>query len=301
MLDYNLKLNIINNVQKSIPNKKDTKTYYRINISIKDQGNDVSWEIDKSYEEFETLYTQIKNNHPLTVPKFPSKGLITIKSTTQIVKRQENLNKFLKECLEKNDIIEDFSFIKFIDIINHSKTFIKKVSFVDKFVSLSYRISGLLLLKKDLFFAILNNPDRHLNKKELKELGNINTVNSNLVAAPGKLLAFGLVKSWLKRFNSIDVVFNYVVNVVYISGVNIYAGMESGHTSIIKMIFEDNEPNMLVKEFKTHNSKIIGIGSNDIDAMYTVSSKTIKITALITHNLLICKFYFNIDIFSYIV
>lgn len=286
MLDYNPRLTIISNIQRSIDGKKDTKTYYKIEVSINDKGQPKVWTVEKTYEDFEQLYLLLKKSHPKTVPKFPTKSLISIKSNIVIMKRQEAFNNFLKECLVKNDIIEDFSFVKFIDIINQTKSFIKKLSFVDKFVSLTYNVKNLVPLRKNMFFAVLNNPHKSIKKKDIKDLGgNINNINSNLVSAPGKLLAFGLVRSWLKRYNSIDVVFNSCISAVNASENNIYVGLESGKVSIIKMTLEEGQPTMKTKEINVHNSKVIGIASNDKDSLFTLSKKTLKITSFLTNSI----------------
>ena len=67
MVDYNLKLNILNHSQKINPNTFKPKTYYEIEIIKENKENKLSneWKIEKTYEDFETLYSVLKKNHKI--------------------------------------------------------------------------------------------------------------------------------------------------------------------------------------------------------------------------------------------
>lgn len=137
--DYIIKVNILNHVQKLSQYSMKHKTHYivEVRLLLNDKINNnfkeaAIWTDDKIYEDFELLNKNLKTNHP-KMPKFPSKGFLSYKSIENLNKRKENLDLFLKECLNYKDILYDPEFLKFLLLDKYKNESKNKISKLDSF------------------------------------------------------------------------------------------------------------------------------------------------------------------------
>lgn len=119
-----IELSCINHIQKFLnPNSTQPKTNYVIQIIIHlDNSQKREWVIEKTYEEIEGLYIDMKkrySNISNQIPKFPSKGIFSTKTNDELNKRRDQISYWFKECLIREFIYQDKSFLSFIKI-DHS-------------------------------------------------------------------------------------------------------------------------------------------------------------------------------------
>lgn len=59
----------------------------------------------------------------IKVPSFPSKSVTKVTSITELTKRRDNLNQFLKDLVKRSDLISNIYVIKFLKLENHFSDF----------------------------------------------------------------------------------------------------------------------------------------------------------------------------------
>lgn len=263
-----LSLNIIGNKQLIVNNK--SKTHYVLEIShLKDEIKK-TWTLDKTYEDFEKIYQILQKNHPNCnlKQKFPVKNFLSIKSSESIFQRQYDLNNFLKDLLTKPVLLEDFNFAKFIGLIENTNGFVKKMIFVDKFICYNKK-AYFLILNENLICSIFSSSKNIIGNNQLLSKKNLSLV---------KFFTFN--NGWLGKNDNSDLEFEKSISSKSLNGNILILGFENGNITIIKLLKESIE--FLVKDLKIHNSKIIGSYLYK-DSIITVSSKTIKITSIVTN------------------
>jgi hypothetical protein len=74
-----------------------------------------SWTIEKRYSEFKTIYDKLKKIFP-RIPSIPGKTLTKITSEEGLNKRKELLQLFLRDCVQRRDILQNIDFQNFLDL-----------------------------------------------------------------------------------------------------------------------------------------------------------------------------------------
>jgi hypothetical protein len=93
---------------------KDDKSqvvYYMIRISLLGK----KWELKKRYREFDLLQTALLEAHG-SVPSLPAKTMGMIFSNNDIILRKEELNQYLKKCIDYFDLFNDEAFVSFLEV-----------------------------------------------------------------------------------------------------------------------------------------------------------------------------------------
>ena len=118
MSDYlqsTLELKITEYFEKYIDGK--IVTFYKIQIF--DNLSKETWTLDKRYSEIDFLHKTISKLYP-NIPPMPGKTLFKIKNKDQLDKRKNQLETFLRECINRKDIESNEAFKTFLEIDKHS-------------------------------------------------------------------------------------------------------------------------------------------------------------------------------------
>ena len=111
---------IITSYKEKIIEKK-SDVYFIIQIT--DNCLKITWEIEKTIEDFHNLYEKLFIVHPY-LPLIPKKTVFKIKSPHILDKREYDLQYFLKFCFNRKDILLNEDFLDFVEI----KTKCKKIA-----------------------------------------------------------------------------------------------------------------------------------------------------------------------------
>ena len=118
MSDYlqsTLEIKIIEYFEKYIGGK--LVTFYKIQIF--DNLSKENWIIEKRYSEIDLLHKTISKLYP-NIPPMPGKTFFKIKNKDQLDKRKDQLELFLRECINRKDIESNEAFKTFLEIDKHS-------------------------------------------------------------------------------------------------------------------------------------------------------------------------------------
>jgi PX domain len=85
--------------------------YYSVKISLLGK----KWELKKRYREFDALHSALLEAHG-SVPSLPAKTMGMITSTNDIILRKEELNQYLKKCVDFFDLFNDEAFVAFLEV-----------------------------------------------------------------------------------------------------------------------------------------------------------------------------------------
>lgn len=289
----NLKVSVIHHFQRQLEKSK-SKTYYKLQVICSSNDSNAvlkEWLLDKTYEDFEELNKNLKMDHPKTLPRFPAKSILSIKTQDELSKRKDLLNSYLKECHSKKDIADDFHFAKFIELTKHTKDkeinyYTKKLTNIEKYRSKENTFENMIQWK-NLLLIVANNPSIKYTDYKKKQLKDID--------GPGKLLGASINKLRMKRHNILDLVFDSSISSLYLdfSYHTIYLGLSSGQIEIFQLFDceEDITPKYIAK-YKIHNSIIIGIAAINNEYIFTCSDKTIKIFNIQTNRIINGKLYY---------
>ena len=116
----------------SIPNFKEkyierkTVTFYEVNIT--DRITKTDWSLEKRYSDFKTLHDTLSTIIP-NLPSIPGVTLFKVTSLEALTKRRLELERFLRICVQRKDILatsplQDFLLLetKAPEIIGNSET-----------------------------------------------------------------------------------------------------------------------------------------------------------------------------------
>ena len=282
--NFTIKCSVIQHVQKLNPLNFKPKTYYTIEVKvleilqneIKEKYNN---RYDKTYEEFENLYTILKKHFPKSVPKFPTKGLLSAKTTDNLNKRRDNLDTFIKECLIQSEIKSNFEFANFLGIGKVDIQDCNKISKLDSF-SNNWAIRNFLLMPGNERLLISSCETKQINKIDayLNNLENGGNTVYNSSVKIVKITKSGFVKDrsdfkFTDSLTSIHALSCYdpkkIKNLISI-------GFSSGNIYILEDS-EEFESLRLVTKFKCHKGKVFSVFMLDEKTVMTLGIDTIKI------------------------
>ena len=90
-----------------------TATFYLIELIS--HVTNKTWTIEKRYSEFKTIYDKLYKIFP-RLPSIPGKTLTKITSKQGLDKRKELLQIFLRDCVQRRDILQNVDFQKFLEL-----------------------------------------------------------------------------------------------------------------------------------------------------------------------------------------
>ena len=74
-----------------------------------------TWTIEKRYSEFKTIYDKLKKIFP-RIPSIPGKTFTKLTSEQGLNKRKDLLQIFLRDCVQRRDILQNLDFQKFLEL-----------------------------------------------------------------------------------------------------------------------------------------------------------------------------------------
>ena len=90
-----------------------TATFYL--LELKSNVTQKTWNIEKRYSEFKTIHDKLHKLFP-RLPTIPGITLFRVTSEEGLNKRKELLQLFLRECVQRRDILQNEDFQKFLDL-----------------------------------------------------------------------------------------------------------------------------------------------------------------------------------------
>lgn len=97
--------------------EKNTITFY--NVEVYNNYSKQKWLLEKRYSEFESLFKALGKIVP-NVPQMPGKTIFKVTSYDGLTKRRVQLEKFLRECVLRKDIVSNETFKDFLELEKHS-------------------------------------------------------------------------------------------------------------------------------------------------------------------------------------
>ena len=110
-----LSIQIIEYTEKHIDNSP--VIFYRIKVT--DHFSNNNWIIEKRYNDFVSLQKKLIQNYQ-DVPKLPGKTFFRVSEFADIKKRKDGLQKFLRTCIERKDILANEDFKIFLELPKNS-------------------------------------------------------------------------------------------------------------------------------------------------------------------------------------
>ena len=90
-----------------------TATFYL--VELKSNITSKTWNIEKRYSEFKTIHDKLRKIFP-RLPSIPGITLFKVTSEEDLNKRKELLQLFLRECVQRRDILQNIDFQKFLEL-----------------------------------------------------------------------------------------------------------------------------------------------------------------------------------------
>ena len=90
-----------------------TVTFYTAEIISRITQN--TWKIEKRYSEFKKLHDNLSKIFP-RLPSIPGTTLFKVSSAEALTKRQKALQEFLRNCVQRRDILQNKDFISFLEL-----------------------------------------------------------------------------------------------------------------------------------------------------------------------------------------
>ena len=92
---------------------KKTVTFY--DLEINSHITQYSWILTNRYNEFKSLHNSLSKIY-LNLPPIPGTTFFKITSTEQLNKRKSDLEKFLRECVQRKDVFLNQEFRQFLEL-----------------------------------------------------------------------------------------------------------------------------------------------------------------------------------------
>ena len=92
---------------------KKTVTFYEIEVTSHITQN--SWDVQRRYNEFKNLHDSLSKIF-VNIPPIPGTSIFKITSEDQLIKRKNDLEKFLRECVQRKDVFLNGEFRQFLEL-----------------------------------------------------------------------------------------------------------------------------------------------------------------------------------------
>ena len=123
---------------------KKTVTFYEINLTYR--INKIDWTLEKRYSDFKTLHDSLDKLIP-NLPSIPGTTLFKVKSVDALTKRRLELQKFLRQCIQRKDILASKPLQDFLLIQE------KAPEVIGKTASLNFQYEKIPLGVRDFIFV----------------------------------------------------------------------------------------------------------------------------------------------------
>jgi WD40 repeat protein len=185
--------------QLSIPRYKEvlegTKNVVYYTVEIVKKSNQ-KWTVEKRYKEFDDLQNAIKKLYS-NLPLLPGKTLFPIKTPAEIEKRREELEKYLKAVVGRDDVLNSETVKKFLQLDNNApETTVNPPKLLGE-------LSSMVLGVRDFHYQ----PDKGLMFTAISDMSVTSRVDSYLTnmkmpwekeLPPGTLVTVGAIECYIQ-------------------------------------------------------------------------------------------------------
>ena len=253
-------------------------TFYRIKVI--DHFKKTSWTLDKRYSEFESLYKSLQEIFS-QVPQTPGKTLFKVSSVEAIKKRQKDLEKFLKECINRKDIFSTKELKNFLDLETHCPHLTNiNPSEEGKLENIPLGVRDFIYDNKEgvIFMCcsdmnIISRADSMLSNFrfpwEKKSEENVPLGGAFCFRVQKLEIGFEFVRCWSKAYTVQTGIINYDKKTLTVA-----VGLDDGSIFLYKVEPESNFSKFSdLKNIKPHNDRVMGIEfDSDLGKVYSVST-----------------------------
>ena len=253
-------------------------TFYRIKVI--DYFKKTSWTLDKRYSEFESLYKSLQEIFS-QVPQTPGKTLFKVSSIEAIKKRQKDLEKFLKECINRKDIFSTKELKNFLDLETHCPHLTNiNPSEEGKLENIPLGVRDFIYDNKEgvIFMCcsdmnIISRADSMLSNFrfpwEKKSEENVPLGGAFCFRVQKLEIGFEFVRCWSKAYTVQTGIINYDKKTLTVA-----VGLDDGSIFLYKVEPESNFSKFSdLKNIKPHNDRVMGIEfDSDLGKVYSVST-----------------------------
>ena len=110
-----LGISVLSYSEKYVESK--TATFYL--VELKSHITSKTWTLEKRYSEFKSIHDKLRKIFP-RLPSIPGITLFKVTSEEGLNKRKELLQLFLRECVQRRDILQNVDFQKFLELDKNS-------------------------------------------------------------------------------------------------------------------------------------------------------------------------------------
>ena len=253
-------------------------TFYRIKVI--DYFKKTSWTLDKRYSEFESLYKSLQEIFS-QVPQTPGKTLFKVSSIEAIKKRQKDLEKFLKECINRKDIFSTKELKNFLDLETHCPHLTNiNPSEEGKLENIPLGVRDFIYDNKEgvIFMCcsdmnIISRADSMLSNFrfpwEKKSEENVPLGGTFCFRVQKLEIGFEFVRCWSKAYTVQTGIINFDKKTLTVA-----VGLDDGSIFLYKVEPESNFSKFSdLKNIKPHNDRVMGIEfDSDLGKVYSVST-----------------------------
>ena len=253
-------------------------TFYRIKVI--DYFKKTSWTLDKRYSEFESLYKSLQEIFS-QVPQTPGKTLFKVSSIEAIKKRQKDLEKFLKECINRKDIFSTKELKNFLDLETHCPHLTNiNPSEEGKLENIPLGVRDFIYDNKEgvIFMCcsdmnIISRADSMLSNFrfpwEKKSEENVPLGGAFCFRVQKLEIGFEFVRCWSKAYTVQTGIINFDKETLTVA-----VGLDDGSIFLYKVEPESNFSKFSdLKNIKPHNDRVMGIEfDSDLGKVYSVST-----------------------------
>ena len=253
-------------------------TFYRIKVI--DYFKKTSWTLDKRYSEFESLYKSLQEIFS-QVPQTPGKTLFKVSSIEAIKKRQKDLEKFLKECINRKDIFSTKELKNFLDLETHCPHLTNiNPSEEGKLENIPLGVRDFIYDNKEgvIFMCcsdmnIISRADSMLSNFrfpwEKKSEENVPLGGAFCFRVQKLEIGFEFVRCWSKAYTVQTGIINFDKKTLTVA-----VGLDDGSIFLYKVEPESNFSKFSdLKNIKPHNDRVMGIEfDSDLGKVYSVST-----------------------------
>jgi len=263
-----------------MPEGKKVVVFYQVETSKK--GTD-KWNVEKRFSEFDALDKALRPVYG-NLPALPGKSLLAIKQSTELERRREGLEKYLKHLVTRTDIISSDVFKRFLQLDNFAP---EAVVQPPKHLG---NLEGLVLGVRDFLYQ----PEEKLLFIAISDMSVASRVDSYVTnmklpwekdVPKGTLVTVGAVECYLQKEDiENEIKFEKLWVKTSQSQVicmhwdqtsnNLLIGKDDGTLSILKVAADLSYTKYeeVLSDYKLHTSRIMGVYFDPIsEYVYTVS------------------------------
>lgn len=174
----------------------DSKTIFKMIVT----KAGASWDIRRSYSDFSDFHSQMKAISA-NLPKLPKKKARKVVKTTDLDKRQEDLQVYCEEIIGKTDLHSNLEFIKFFEIDRN--TDMKVVSQLQLVFRKTHQVFGYrdicFFPETRMMFGITSSKKSGMFKKE----------TTKGAESGGRVIHSGDLQAWIQKKGKFDIIEEY--------------------------------------------------------------------------------------------